>query len=123
MPVSRAGIYTGGHGEQTTQDFSQAHQRRGRASGGGHDGADQGQPRSGGGMEPGCVYREGARRHAEGPRREIVDEPMKLVDGYLEIPDKPGLGIDLNIEACERYPFRSWHRPFPIRPDGSLSYQ
>ena len=59
----------------------------------------------------------------EGPRREIVDEPMKLVDGYLEIPDKPGLGIDLNIEACERYPFRSWHRPFPIRPDGSLSYQ
>ena len=59
----------------------------------------------------------------EGPRREIVDEPMKLVDGYLEIPDKPGLGIDLNIEALDRYPFRSWHRPFPIRADGSLSYQ
>jgi galactonate dehydratase len=59
----------------------------------------------------------------EGVRREIVDEPMKLVDGYLELPDKPGLGIDLNIEALEKYPFKSWHRPFPIRPDGSLSYQ
>jgi galactonate dehydratase len=59
----------------------------------------------------------------EGARREIVDEPMKLVDGYLELPDKPGLGIDLNIDAMAKYPFKSWHRPFPIRPDGSLSYQ
>jgi galactonate dehydratase len=59
----------------------------------------------------------------EGPRRELVDEPMKLVDGYLDLPEKPGLGIDLNMDAVERYPFRSWHRPFPLRPDGSLSYQ
>jgi galactonate dehydratase len=59
----------------------------------------------------------------EGTRRDIVDEPMKLVDGYLELPDKPGLGIDLNIEALAKYPFKSWHRPFPIRADGSLSYQ
>jgi galactonate dehydratase len=63
--------------------------------------------------------------HADdaGPRRELVDEPMKLVDGYLELPEKPGLGIDLNMDAVARYPFRSWHRPFPLRPDGSLSYQ
>lgn len=59
----------------------------------------------------------------ESPRRDLVDEPIKLVDGYLELPDKPGLGIDLNMDTVERYPFRSWHRPFPIRPDGSLSYQ
>jgi galactonate dehydratase len=59
----------------------------------------------------------------EGPRRDIVDEPIRLVDGYLELPDKPGLGVDLNFDALEKYPFRSWHRPFPIRPDGSLSYQ
>ncbi|MEX1020630.1 MAG: galactonate dehydratase [Litorilinea sp.] len=63
--------------------------------------------------------------HADdsGPRRDLVDEPMKLVDGYLEIPEKPGLGIDLNMDAVEKYPFRSWHRPFPLRPDGSLGYQ
>ena len=59
----------------------------------------------------------------EGARREIVDEPMKLVDGYLELPDKPGLGIDLDVEAMAKYPFKPWHRPFPFRPDGSLSYQ
>ena len=57
------------------------------------------------------------------PRRDLVDEPIRLVDGYLELPDRPGLGIDLNYDALERFPYRSWHRPFPLRPDGSLSYQ
>lgn len=63
--------------------------------------------------------------HADdaGVRRDIVDEPMKLVDGYLELPDRPGLGIDLNVDALDAYPFRSWHRAFPLREDGSLSYQ
>ena len=59
----------------------------------------------------------------EAPRRELVDEPMQLVDGYLELPERPGLGLDLMEEAVGRYPFRSWHRPFPLRPDGSLAFQ
>lgn len=59
----------------------------------------------------------------ESPRRDIVDEPMKLVDGYLELPTKPGLGIDLNEDALGDYPFSSWHRSFTYREDGSLSYQ
>jgi galactonate dehydratase len=59
----------------------------------------------------------------ESPRRDLVDEPIKLVDGYLELPTRPGLGVDLNIDAFERYPFRSWHRPFPLSADGALAYQ
>ncbi len=59
----------------------------------------------------------------EGPRRDIVDEPMKLVNGYLEIPEKPGLGIDLNVEALGKYPFKSWHRGFTFKEDGALAYQ
>jgi L-alanine-DL-glutamate epimerase-like enolase superfamily enzyme len=55
-------------------------------------------------------------------RRELVDEPMRLVDGYLELPTKPGLGIDLNIEAFAKYPHRRWHRAFPMRADGSIGY-
>ena len=63
--------------------------------------------------------------HADdaGVRRDIVDEPMKLVDGYLELSEKPGLGIDLNFEALDKYPFKSWHRPFTLYPDESLAYQ
>ncbi len=59
----------------------------------------------------------------ESPRRDLVDEPIKLVNGYLEIPEKPGLGIDLNEDALGKFPFRSWHRPFNWREDGALSYQ
>ena len=59
----------------------------------------------------------------EGRRADIVDEPVKLVDGYLELPQRPGLGIDLNLDALAAQPGRSWHRPFLLRPDGSLAYQ
>jgi galactonate dehydratase len=56
------------------------------------------------------------------PRRDLIDEPMKLRDGYLELPTRPGLGIELNEDAFPRYPFRTWHRGFPTRPDGSLAF-
>jgi galactonate dehydratase len=55
-------------------------------------------------------------------RRNLVDEPMKLVDGHLEIPTRPGLGIDLNVDAFDAFPFRRWHRAFPLRADGAMGY-
>ncbi len=55
-------------------------------------------------------------------RAELVDEPMRLVDGHLAIPTRPGLGIDLNVEAFAQYPFRRWHRAFPRRADGAMGY-
>jgi len=39
-------------------------------------------------------------------RTEIVEEPLEPKRGYLEVPKKPGLGIELNEEAMEKYPFR-----------------
>ena len=38
--------------------------------------------------------------------KEIVIHPVEVVDGYIEIPDRPGLGIDLNIEEIARHPYR-----------------
>src|SRR5215217_7119686 len=58
----------------------------------------------------------------QAPRRDLIDEPMKLVDGHLELPTRPGLGIDLNVDAFEKYPFKRWTRAFPIRADGSMGY-
>jgi len=34
---------------------------------------------------------------------ELLIEPNKPKDGYMEVPQKPGLGIDLNEKAIERY--------------------
>jgi L-alanine-DL-glutamate epimerase-like enolase superfamily enzyme len=55
-------------------------------------------------------------------RRDLVGEPLRLKDGYLDLATGPGLGIDLNVDAFERYPFKRWHRAFPIRPDGSMGF-
>ena len=56
-------------------------------------------------------------------RRELVDQPMQLEDGYLLPPKRPGLGLNLNLEACIKYAYEPWHRPFYWREDGSLGYQ
>lgn len=39
-------------------------------------------------------------------RKEIVKEELVLQNGKLKIPDKPGLGIELNEEACLLHPYR-----------------
>ena len=36
----------------------------------------------------------------------LVDYPVEVVDGYIEIPDKPGLGIELNFEEIGRHPYQ-----------------
>jgi galactonate dehydratase len=53
------------------------------------------------------------------PRRDVLREPLRLVDGYLELPDGPGLGVELNEEHVRGRPRRTWHRPFAVQPDGA----
>lgn len=44
-------------------------------------------------------------------RGEVVHEDLQLIDGYMTLPDKPGLGVELDEEAAMRYPYR----PCPFR--------
>lgn len=39
-------------------------------------------------------------------RKDITNEDLKYENGYMFIPDKPGLGIELNEEECEKYPYK-----------------
>jgi L-alanine-DL-glutamate epimerase-like enolase superfamily enzyme len=39
-------------------------------------------------------------------REELLTEPLKLVDGMLEAPTAPGLGVALRPETIAAYPFR-----------------
>jgi len=57
-----------------------------------------------------------------GARAEIVDQPLLVKDGYIELPTKPGLGIEINEEAIAKYPFAPWRRNNPLRPDGSIAF-
>ena len=43
----------------------------------------------------------------ENPLREsILKNPLKPVDGFIAVPDAPGLGIEIDWEAVERYGVR-----------------
>jgi galactonate dehydratase len=51
-----------------------------------------------------------------------VDEPYLPKDGYLELRDRPGLGIDVNEAAIADDRYTHWQRTAPVRPDGSTGY-
>ena len=57
---------------------------------------------------------------ASGVKADLVDQPMKREGGYLLVPDRPGIGIELNEEAFAKYPPLPYHRPALTNPDGSL---
>jgi galactonate dehydratase len=38
--------------------------------------------------------------------KEIVTNAVEVKDGYIDIPDSPGLGIDLNIEEILKHPYQ-----------------
>jgi galactonate dehydratase len=39
-------------------------------------------------------------------RKDITDEDLIYEDGFITIPDKPGLGISLNEEECMKHPYK-----------------
>ncbi len=39
-------------------------------------------------------------------RSDIVNEQLEYKDGYMKIPDKPGLGIEINEEECAKHPYK-----------------
>lgn len=58
----------------------------------------------------------------EGVRKDVLKEPLMVKDGYIPLPTKPGLGIELNEDAIRKYPPVTWHRGFAYRADGSVGY-
>ena len=52
--------------------------------------------------------------------REVIVDPPKLEAGYLTLPDKPGLGVELNEEAAKDYPYQPFDRRVVENLDGSI---
>ena len=63
------------------------------------------------------------RIDSEGPSRNLLLKPFTMRDGYLEVPDTPGLGIELNEQAFEGRPLQTWRRPLIEEFDGNIGYQ
>ena len=53
---------------------------------------------------------------------EWVDDPYLPKDGYIELRERPGFGIEVNEEAITNNRYAHWQRTSPVRPDGSTGY-
>ena len=42
-------------------------------------------------------------------RRELVIDELRMVDGQIPLPQLPGLGIELNLDAVDKYQAASFH--------------
>ncbi|MBV9359267.1 MAG: mandelate racemase/muconate lactonizing enzyme family protein [Chloroflexi bacterium] len=53
---------------------------------------------------------------------EILDEPLQRDGGYVIVPDRPGIGVDLREDRLGKFPYR----PAPVRgwfrEDGSVAH-
>jgi len=59
-----------------------------------------------------------------GARKDVLKEPLMVKkDGYLDIPNKPGWGVELNEEAFKHMPPKPWRRGTNFRADGSPYFQ
>ena len=56
---------------------------------------------------------------------EVVDTPIRLVDGHWTIPDRPGLGVEIDLDQARKHPFQQERiaaREAIYPPDGSVAH-
>jgi galactonate dehydratase len=75
---------------------------------------------------PNCLLQEymgDGTRPGEEWKREIVKAPIKLENGYLIVPEDPGIGIELDMIGVERNAEKYEERPLetPLHTDGSVA--
>ncbi|MFN7937255.1 MAG: galactonate dehydratase [Bryobacteraceae bacterium] len=59
-----------------------------------------------------------------GAYKDVLKEPLMVKkDGYIDIPNKPGWGVELNEEAFKSMPPQPWRRGTNFRKDGSPYFQ
>ncbi len=52
--------------------------------------------------------------------RELLTEPLELADGYLELSDEPGWGVELDVELCRSHPYRPYTLPILRHRSGAI---
>ncbi len=60
-------------------------------------------------------------REAGTARAAVVKKTAQVKDGYLQIPDAPGLGIELNVPAFTKHPYNAGSGDPSRRSDGSVA--
>jgi len=53
--------------------------------------------------------------------RELVTEPLVIRDGYLELSDRPGWDVELDVELCRAHPYNPSKLPLLQHPSGAVA--
>jgi galactonate dehydratase len=69
---------------------------------------------------PNFAIQEYPKGELEPPKSEIVETTLRVEDGFLIIPDAPGIGITLAKDAAERFPYRKRTVHTRLHVDGSV---
>jgi galactonate dehydratase len=55
------------------------------------------------------------------PKNDLLIENLQLDHGYLLVPERPGLGVELKPDLAERYPYAPFARGTPLHEDASVA--
>jgi galactonate dehydratase len=69
---------------------------------------------------PNFALQEYPLGEGEPPKSEIVKSALRLENGFLIIPDAPGIGIELAEDAAERHPYKPRTVHTRLHVDGSV---
>jgi galactonate dehydratase len=69
---------------------------------------------------PNFALQEYPLGEGEAPKNQIVKSALKLDNGFLIIPDAPGIGIELAEDAHIRFPYRPREVRTRLHVDGSI---
>ncbi len=69
---------------------------------------------------PNFALQEYPRGEQEPPKKGIVKSPLKCENGFIIIPDAPGIGVELAEDAQEKYPPRPREVATRLHLDGSV---
>ena len=53
---------------------------------------------------------------------EIVDEPVEREGGYVIVPDRPGIGVEIDEEKLAKFPYQPKRISGAFRADGSVAH-
>ena len=70
---------------------------------------------------PNCVIQETARRREPWLQDLFYGEDITITNGFASLPDKPGLGCDLNEKVAAEHPYQPVNRAAMKFEDGSVT--
>jgi len=70
---------------------------------------------------PNYVLQDYDANESRPPKSEVVKEPLRFEKGYLMLPANPGIGVELNEKALDKFPYQPREIEGIFREDGSVA--